>query len=654
MSIDLIGEEILGYRVVELVGEGGMATVWRAEHNLLKRNVAIKVLDPLLARDSDLVQRFIDEAQIQIDLRHQNIVAIENFSSDPLAMVMEYVEGRTLDEMIGREVGPIPVDKALPLMIQVLEAIGLAHSKGVVHRDLKPANILVTTDDMVKVMDFGIAKILGGSRLTRTGTSMGTAAYMSPEQIKGAKDVDERSDIYSLGITFYEMLAGRTPFEGSSQTESDFEIRMAQVQQEPPDPRTFYPAIPDSVVEVVLKALSKEPAERHQNIDELRAELNGATTGDVTVRASFESAVPDRSSSLNRLAPEERSSVVSNRREELEPAVLDASPTQEDSNSTVPSEPRRRSEPEVPTVVDEPDEPDLYYPDEPEFDSGELQPPPIPAWDSRIPAREIRVENALIREERPKPEIECSGFALIPPGNFEMGSPEDEEGRDADERLHQVSISRYFAMRKTPVTQGDWRALMRTSPPFPRGDDYPIEWVSWYDAVAYCNALSREHGYPSAYVIADEQGSPGDEGYVARVVFRGTSAPGFRLPTEAEWEYACRADTAGNWYGELDEVAWFDANSEEVTQPVGQKKPNAWGLHDTLGNVWEWCHDLVEPYPTKPVLDPTGARTGTDRIVRGGSWLSSARDVRAANRRRLAPGHRGLYLGFRPVMTVQE
>ena len=171
-------------------------TVWKAEHTALDRVLAVKVLDPFLEKDSKTVERFRIEANLQNKLGHPNIVAVENLCLDPLAMVMEYVEGRTLQDMISREVGPIPIQRAMPLMRGILAAVAFAHDQGVVHRDIKPSNVMVTPGGEVKVMDFGIAKVLSGVRLTMAGATLGTAVYMSPEQIRGRR-VDARSDIYS-------------------------------------------------------------------------------------------------------------------------------------------------------------------------------------------------------------------------------------------------------------------------------------------------------------------------------------------------------------------------------------------------------------------------------------------------------------------------
>ena len=277
----LIGLEIAGYRIVEYLNQGGMASLWRAEHPEIGASVAVKVMAPELATEPGLVSRFVDEAKIQVKLRHPNIVRVENFSSEHFAILMELVEGKPLDEVIGRDCGPIPLARAMPLVRQILAAVEYAHGMGVVHRDLKPANILITVDGTAKVTDFGIAKLLGQSHKTRTGTSMGTPAYMAPEQIRGAKEADERADIYALGITIYEMLAGRTPFEEERATGSGFDIMQAQVGKIPPDLRQFSPAIPEAVVAVLMRALEKERDLRFSTVAELHQALEVAAGAEV-------------------------------------------------------------------------------------------------------------------------------------------------------------------------------------------------------------------------------------------------------------------------------------------------------------------------------------------------------------------------------------
>ena len=262
--------KIPGYDIIRKIGSGGMAMVYLAEHPRLGNKLAIKVLSDVLTSDESVRKRFVQEAKLMVALRHHGIVTVTDFieTEHVLAIVMDYAGGRTLDDMIGAEVGPIPHDKALPIFRQILEAVSYAHLKGVVHRDIKPSNVMVASDGEVKVTDFGIAKIAGQKGLTRTGAQMGTLYYESPEQIKGARDVDHRADIYSLGMTLYEMLAGRLPFDDASDT-SEYQIMEAIVRREEHlDPRDFYPHIPQWLVEVVQKATHLNPAERFQSCKE--------------------------------------------------------------------------------------------------------------------------------------------------------------------------------------------------------------------------------------------------------------------------------------------------------------------------------------------------------------------------------------------------
>lgn len=254
---------IPNYDVEKPIGSGGMSVVYLARHKRLGNKVAIKVLLENLAMDDAVRERFLNEARIMAQLAHPNIVRITDYIEEgsTLALVMEFVEGRTMDKIIGEEVGPIPHEKALPLFLQVLHAVEFAHSNGIIHRDLKPSNVIVSNNDLAKVTDFGIAKIAGSMSSTRTGAKMGTLYYMSPEQIRSSKHVDRRADIYSLGMTLYEMLAGRLPFPGGDDT-SEFEVMSTIVQKQLPPPTDFYPHIPAGIVSILMQTLSKDPDDR--------------------------------------------------------------------------------------------------------------------------------------------------------------------------------------------------------------------------------------------------------------------------------------------------------------------------------------------------------------------------------------------------------
>jgi len=263
----VVGRQIAHYRIEAQLGEGGMGVVYRAVDLTLDRPVAVKMLTPELARNTSLKERFQAEAKAQANLNHTNIATLYSFvqDGDNSFIVMEYVDGETFEEMIRR--GPIPPGQAIQLFQQALSGLGFAHRAGIVHRDIKPGNLMVNRHGIVKVLDFGLAKVLGSERRTRSGVRVGSVSYMSPEQIRN-EPLDARSDVYSLGVTLYEMLSGQAPFAG----DSDYQVMLDHVNQPPPPILPRHP-IPAGVEAAVRKALEKDPGRRFQNVEEFRDAL---------------------------------------------------------------------------------------------------------------------------------------------------------------------------------------------------------------------------------------------------------------------------------------------------------------------------------------------------------------------------------------------
>ena len=265
----MIGKQIANYRILEKLGEGGMGVVYKGVDTNLERPVAIKMLKADLADNPGLVERFRAEAKTQANLNHVNLATLYAFLVDQemAFMVMEFVEGETFDQIIRRR-GPLPPEQALPWFKQALLGMGAAHRMGIVHRDIKPSNLMLNSKGIVKVMDFGIAKVVGTRGMTRTGVQLGTPAYMAPEQIQN-RAIDVRTDIYALGITLYQMLSGQLPFESGS----DFDIMNEQVTVPPPPLTRVYPYAPVQYQNVVMKALEKDPDKRYQTVEEFGAAL---------------------------------------------------------------------------------------------------------------------------------------------------------------------------------------------------------------------------------------------------------------------------------------------------------------------------------------------------------------------------------------------
>ena len=524
-----IGTKLNNFHVLEKIGEGGMGEVYLAEDESLGRKVALKVLNPALTVDSQFVERFKQEARVQASMSHTNIVQLYSFfiHEDKYIMALEYADGITLKELI-RKTGPIPEERTIKIFNQICEALQYAHNKNIVHRDIKPSNIMIDSQDRVKIMDFGIAKIMGDMGLTRTGAKVGTLYYMSPEQVMAKKDIDQRTDIYSLGITLFEMLSGRMPFH--TDTESDFVVMNHIVNSNLPDPRQHYPYISDDIISVLHKMTEKDRDDRFRSINEI------SIGSKVSVKP-----------------------------------VINTFSTKKQT---------------IDTKTDM-----------------------------------LLVESGGFYREY----VNWVGFKKR---NFVELSP--------------------FYIGKYQVTQKEWQEVMGNNPSYFKGDNRPVECITWYEAVKFCNKLSEKEGLTPAYTINGNN------------VSCNWTANGYRLPTEAEWEYAARGGNQSNGYtysgsNNIGDVAWYKSNSDNQSHDVGTKAANELGIYDMSGNVWEWCWDWYwyGSYSSSPSSNPRGPYYGSNRVGRGGSWSYYDGYCRVANRDGNSPGDTGNLLGFRLVRTSE-
>jgi len=269
-----IGQTVGDYQILSILGRGGMGAVYRVRNTLTDREEAMKVVLPGAEATGELADRFLREIRIQASLQHPHIAAIRTAfrSGESVLMIMELIEGVSLDAKL-RD-GPLPLGEAFRITDDILSALSHAHARGIVHRDIKPSNILVTPRGAPKLTDFGIATAAGDTRITRSGVAIGSLAYMSPEQVM-SQPLDERSDIYSLGITIYEGLTGRKPFQSTS----EYSLMNAHLKEIPVSPGTIVPSVPLGVSVVVMKALAKAPEDRYQTAAEFQGAWRNAFFG---------------------------------------------------------------------------------------------------------------------------------------------------------------------------------------------------------------------------------------------------------------------------------------------------------------------------------------------------------------------------------------
>jgi formylglycine-generating enzyme required for sulfatase activity len=682
-----VGQPARRYRLQRLIAHGGMTEVWQAVDLATETQlghgaqVALKIHPPQRAGATHEARLLLEEAICARRLNHENIVRVHDWSQDAATgsvfLVMEYLDGEDLDAMIART-GGVPLERACALLDAVGQALDYAWDKHrLVHRDLKPANVFVQADGMVKVLDFGIAGTASGGGAA-PGNS-GTAAYRAPEAADPQLVPDRALDVHAAAVMLYRMVAGALPFDGT--------------RREQAAPREH--ALPGAVRAALHAGFAPDPSMRPPSVSALLARVREAMAAQALVAMPAPAtlapvaapAVP-AVAAVTPLRPTPAPAPAEQRREVQRRAVASAQAERDARRQALREQLRRRLEQdaEQERIAAQSRPPQRRS----DILAGAAAAPFLPAGEQMVssrlayaavgsaaptaaprstpaPARADhnadsgnprgRLRDRFLDDSSQTPE-----HVILMPGRFLMGSGPDEQqaALDAGARKawleregprHPVTISRQFAIGRLPVTVGQWREFVVATqwkssgevnwaaPGFMQTDDYPVVGISWHDAVLYTRWLSTRTGKR------------------------------YRLPTETEWEYACRAGSTTPFnvgdnirpdQANYDSRFSWSGNERGVprrgTTAAGSYPPNAWGLCDMHGNVWEWVQDVMhDSYQGAPV-DGSAWEEGGDqsrRVLRGGSWLYHPRYLRSAVRNGFASRLSNDKVGFRVVREME-
>ncbi len=605
-------ERVGAYRITARLGEGGMGMVYRATDERDGRPVALKLLRRELAADQDFVRRFQREAGIAAGIRDPHVMRVyaAGTADGWHYIACELIGGGDLGALLARR-GMLTEHKALGLVIAATRGLAALHAAGLVHRDLKPDNIFFDAEGRVVLGDLGLARHQSGDdRFTMTGAAIGTPAYMSPEHIRGVADLDIRSDIYAMGAVLYKLFTGEEPYAGET-----LYLVTHKVLTEPlPDPRSINGAVPAEVAAIIRKAMAKQREERYHDPAQMLEDLERVRAGGRPAHAAGTVRRVNRASDAIAVVASDRGRHRGRRSVGASPGTMRAVGLVIAAALVIGG---------------------LHLAMTAGLHSAGSA-VPAPAWatshgrDAHGPYATISVAGV---EQR---------LRYCPPGAGMLGSPPGEPGRHADEMQQRFTLATGFWIAETECTNAFFHAVTGERPSAFAGPQLPVEQVELAEARAFLEAVSRE--------------------------LDGASA---RLPTAAQWEYACRAGTdgpyaveppsAGGWFAPPGlatawepalrdgdpaadppaVAAWHQEHRGDPrlgTRPVAEKRPNPWGIHDMHGNVAEWC--------ALPDADPEAPHPAC-----GGSWYDHPLRCRSAARLLVDPHTAHPSIGFRFIVV---
>jgi eukaryotic-like serine/threonine-protein kinase len=647
------------YRLIAELGVGGMGVTYRAWDTQAGIPVVVKMPRREVRSDSEAMQRFAREIAVMLAVSHDSIVPITDHGDDDGCpfVVMRFLPGGSLADYRRHDDAGSPIRNPPGMLNLWLPGVAAAldhiHAKGMLHRDVKPGNIFL--DGFLKpyLGDFGIAKVVDESSglqkeqtLTATKMAIGTPEYMAPELFKPQSKPNGSVDQYALAVTVYEMLCGEKPFKGDRA-----HIIVEHSAMPVPPLAAKVPGLPQSLYVAVEKGLAKSAEERFTTCSEFAeavvAELAVLPRESDTVRLLCPGCknilkLPQKAAGRTGRCPRCREAIdvaadlwslwleSEERCGRRVVAASTAAPSQslqkldEPEPQPVASKATRRGMHWIAVVA--------------AFVAGLLGGVTIIIGILAIPSPEPIISRGILTPKGVETLTNSIGmrFNLCRAGTFTMG---DDSSNGDGQPEHHVTIAKPFYVGIYEVTNAEYRRVMGELPgrlrdDDRRGDDLPVECVFWEDATEFARKLSE---------LPEER--------LARRKYR--------LPTEAEWEYACRAGTKTRYSfdfdeGEFGEFVWFGRNSGRQTHRVGEKKPNAWGLYDMYGNVEEWCSDWYGDYGSGVVTDPQGPASGYGRVSRGGNFLDSPVKCRSASRRESSPSSAMSGNGFRLALSLPE